>query len=95
MDVAAVILATLAFVALAGLATLVGVIYLDRRTITRKRVAVVLASGDTLIGFLWARRLRHIHLKDVVIRSEGNDANLDGDVIVDRDQVTFVQLLEA
>lgn len=86
----------MAIVALAGIATLFGIIYFDRRTIIRRRVVVQLNDGDTaLVGFLWARRLRHVHLKDVLVRGDGGDANVDGDVIVDRDQVLFVQLLES
>lgn len=63
-----------------------------RRLIVRRRVLVNLRSGKAITGVLWARRGRTLVLKSAELLEPGSaPVQLDGDVILDRDQVEFVQ----
>ncbi len=63
-----------------------------RRLIVRRRVLVNLRSGRAVTGTLWARRGRTLILKSAELLEPGAPpVAMDGDVILDRDQVEFVQ----
>lgn len=61
----------------------------------RRRCIVNLrGETDTLEGVLWTRRGRWIVLKDVrLLRASGEATPADGEVLIDRDQVNFLQVL--
>ena len=63
------------------------------RTAVRRRVVVNL--GDEAVdGVLWARRGRLLVLRDARLLVPGREPTvMDGDVIVDRDRVQWVQAL--
>ncbi len=63
-----------------------------RRTAVRKRVIVNL--GDkAFAGILWAKRGSLLVLKDAVLMQHGAaDTPLDGEVIVERSKVDFIQV---
>ncbi len=65
----------------------------SRRLMTRKKVLVNLRSGNAMTGVMWSRRGRHLVLKSAQLIEPGADAvPMDGDVVLDRDQVEFVQV---
>lgn len=62
------------------------------RLALRKRVLVALLDGKAMNGVLWARRGRLIVLRDVTLIEPGaSPVSMDGEVIVDRSRVDFVQ----
>lgn len=64
-----------------------------RRLMVRRRVLVNLRSGRAVTGTLWVRRGRAVVLKSAELLEPGSPpVPMDGDVIVDRDQVEFVQV---
>lgn len=65
-----------------------------RRLVTRKRVLVSLRSGSAVEGVLWKRRGRVVVLKSAQLHEPGSaPASMDGDVVVDRDQVEYTQVV--
>jgi hypothetical protein len=62
------------------------------RLAVRARVLVNLHNGEAITGVLWSRRGRLLVLRDAAVMTPGqrDPRPVDGDVIVDRDQVTFV-----
>lgn len=64
-----------------------------RRLAFRRRVLVSLRSGSAVTGVLWARRGRTLVLKSAELLEPGSAAvPMDGDVVLDRDQVEYVQV---
>lgn len=68
-------------------------VFWARRLVARKRVLVRLHSGTALTGVLWQRRGRLLVLKQAtLLEVDAEPAQMDGDVVVDRDQVEFLQV---
>jgi hypothetical protein len=67
------------------------------RLAVRSRVVVNLYSGQAVSGVLWCRRGRYLVLRQAELMEPGNTrpAPMDGEAIVDRDQVLLVQRLES
>lgn len=66
----------------------------ERRLMVRHRVLVQLVSGKALTGALWARRGRTVVLKSAELHEPGAAATvMDGDVVVDRGQVEYMQVI--
>lgn len=65
------------------------------RLAVRDRVVVNLLTGQAVKGVLWARRGRYLVLRDAELYEPGNvrPNAMDGEAIVDRDQVLLVQKL--
>lgn len=64
-----------------------------RRTAVRKRVVVNL-QDKAFAGVLWAKRGPLLVLKDSVLMQHGAaDTPLDGEVLVERSRVDFIQVL--
>lgn len=57
----------------------------------RRRVMVNLTDGTALAGVLWRRRGRFLVLRDARLHQAGGEAPIDGEAIVDRARVLFVQ----
>lgn len=57
------------------------------------RVMVNLTSGSAIDGILWDERGPLLVLRDANLHSEGGSAPLDGEVIVERDRIAFVQVV--
>lgn len=67
-------------------------LFAARRLTVRQRVLVQLRSGKAFTGVLWARRGRSLVVKSAELLEPGSaPVVMDGDVILDRDQVEFVQ----
>jgi len=67
-----------------------------RRMALRRKVLVSLHSGNAFQGVLWARKGRLLVLRGVeLLEPNADPVSLDGDVIVDRDQVEWVQAASA
>lgn len=63
-----------------------------RRLVVRRQVLVNLRSGRAVSGVLWARKGRVVVLKSAQLIEPGSDPlGMDGDVILDRDQIEFMQ----
>lgn len=66
----------------------------ERRTAVRRRVVVNIDNGDAIDGLLWARRGRLLVLKDARLLMAGREATvMDGEVVIDRAHIRFVQAL--
>lgn len=62
------------------------------RLALRKRVLVNLLDGKAMDGVLYARRGRLLVLRNVTVMESGTaPVEMDGEVIVDRDRVDFMQ----
>jgi hypothetical protein len=58
-----------------------------------RRVMVNLTTGSAIDGVLWSDRGPLIVLRDANLHSEGGSAPLDGEVIIERDRIDFVQVV--
>jgi small nuclear ribonucleoprotein (snRNP)-like protein len=64
-----------------------------RRTLTRKKVVVNLLSSRAFVGILWAQRGPLLVLRNVTMHEPGAaPASVDGEVVIERDQVEFIQV---
>lgn len=65
------------------------------RLAVRDRVVVNLHTGQAVTGVLWRRTGRHLVLRNAALVEPGNSRPnpMDGEAIVDRDQVLLVQRL--
>lgn len=62
------------------------------RLVINRRVLVNLTTGSAVEGVLWDERGPLLVLRDATLHEPGSDpAPLDGEVIVERDRVAFVQ----
>lgn len=69
-----------------------------RRTAARRRVVVNLKSDKAIVGVLWAKRGPLLVLKDTTLLEPSttgapHQTRLDGEVLVERRNVDFVQVL--
>ena len=64
-----------------------------RKIAMNRRVVVNLTSGAAIDGVLWDDRGPLIVLKDANLHNEGGSAPLDGEVIVERTRIDFVQVV--
>lgn len=65
-----------------------------RRTAIHRRVMVNTKTDKTFAGVLWAKRGSLLILKDAQLLQPGLEpAKVDGEVIVERNNVDFVQVL--
>ena len=82
----------LAILAAGVLVHLIDVIW-ARRLMVRRRVLVSLRGGNAVTGVLWVRRGRSLVLRAAQLHEPGSDPSpMDGDVVIDRDQIEFVQV---
>lgn len=67
-----------------------------RRLMVRRKVLVSLRSNQALVGVLWARRGRVLVLRGAELHDVGGAVTvMDGDVIVDRDEIEYVQAVHS
>jgi hypothetical protein len=59
-----------------------------------RRVMINLIAGNAIDGILWDDRGRLLVLRDANLHSEGGSAPLDGEVIIERDRIAFVQVVD-
>jgi len=66
------------------------------RSLTRRQVIVNLDTGRTFEGVLWASRGPLLTLRHARTLQPGSDAiPVDGEVVVPRGRVEFIQVVEA
>ena len=66
------------------------------RLAVRRRVLANLIDGQAMNGVLYARRGRYLVLRDVTLHTPGTEpTQMDGEVLLDRDRVDFLQVLGA
>lgn len=58
-----------------------------------RRIMVNLTNGTAIDGVLWGDRGRLIVVRDANLHSEGGSAPLDGEVIIERERIAFVQVV--
>lgn len=63
------------------------------KTTVSQRVVVNLTTGAAIDGVLWDERGPLIVLRDARLHNEGGTAPLDGEVIIERDRIDFVQVV--
>lgn len=64
-----------------------------RRLALNRRVMVNLTTGDAIGGVLWDDRGPLIVLRDANLYTDGGTSGLDGDAVIERDRIAFVQVL--
>lgn len=64
-----------------------------RKLAIHKRVMVNLTTGDAVQGVLFDDRGPLIILRDAQLHTEGGHAPLDGEVLIERDRIAFVQVV--
>lgn len=65
-----------------------------RRTMIRRRVLVNVRTDKAFRGIMWAKRGPLLVLKDVELLEAGRPpVHIDGEVVVERSNVDFVQVL--
>jgi hypothetical protein len=63
------------------------------RTLVRRKVVVNMLSERAFVGVLWAQRGPLLILRNVVMHEPGAEPQaVDGEVVVERDQVEFIQI---
>jgi small nuclear ribonucleoprotein (snRNP)-like protein len=66
------------------------------RTMVRRRVVVNLASGRAFRGILWAKRGPLLVLRDATMYEPGvPPVAVDGETVIERRTVEFIQVLPA
>lgn len=88
MDALAIVLALAALVLVAATGADA---WARRRLALRRRVMVTTIPGAAFHGILWARRGPWLILRDVTVHADGEAVPADGEVIIDRRIVLFVQ----
>lgn len=63
------------------------------RTMARRRVVVNLLNGQAFQGILWDQRGPLLVLRNAVMIVPGGHHPVDGEVVVERSQVSFIQVL--
>jgi hypothetical protein len=63
-----------------------------RKLVLHRRVIVNLTDGSAMDGVIWDERGELIVLRDAQLHVDGGSTPLDGEVIVDRARVAFVQV---
>lgn len=58
-----------------------------------RRVVVNLTTGAAIDGVLWDEKGPLIVLRDANLHNEGGHAPLDGEVIIERERIDFVQVV--
>lgn len=95
MPVAALVALSLAVLSLAaaGIVWQLTELVWARRLAVRRKVLVALHSGQAITGVLWTRRDRFLVLKHAQLLEPGAEpTRMDGDVIVERSEVSYVQV---
>jgi small nuclear ribonucleoprotein (snRNP)-like protein len=64
-----------------------------RRTAIRRRVIVNLKTDKAVSGVLWAKRGALLVLKDAQLHESGRATAVDGELVIERSNVDFVQVL--
>lgn len=94
-DGVTLLVAGLLTVLVAALAVLTVERWLPWRLLTRRRVIVNLVDGSSFAGVLWARRGRLLVLRQAVYHERDRQAPVDGDVVVERARVAWLQVIPA
>lgn len=88
-----VFLVALAVAAPVAVAYYLGRVEPWRRTVIARRASIVTRTGTTVSGYVVDRRGPLLVVKDAALHHDGATVPLDGDVVVERSNVDFVQIL--
>lgn len=66
----------------------------DRRIAPRRRVVVNLVDDQAVTGILWRRHRRLVVLRSAELVQPGREpVGMDGDVVIERDRIHWVQIV--
>lgn len=63
------------------------------RRLLKRRAVVVLDDGTSLAGVLYEHRGPLVILRDVVVSVDGQTLGADGEVVVERDRIQWIQVV--
>ena len=64
----------------------------SRRLVLRRRVLVQLDTGRAVVGTLWSTKAGRVVVKDAELFESGSEpTKMDGDVVVERARVEYIQ----
>lgn len=90
-----IVVAFLAVVAVAVVVCLLVGPWWAWRRVVRRRVVVVLDNERVIEGVLWARRGPLMVLRDASVHDQGRQTPADGELVVDRARVQWVQVVRS
>lgn len=61
----------------------------------RQTVIVNLTTGKAFRGVLWQRTREHLVLRNAELHEHGKTMPIDGEIVIERGKVDFVQVLRA
>lgn len=64
-----------------------------KRTVLHRRVILNLTDGTALEGVLWAEEGPLLVLRGAKLHEGGQQADMDGEVVVERDRIRFAQVI--
>ncbi len=65
-----------------------------RRTLSRRRVVVNLVDDQAVTGVLWLTHRRLVVLRSASLVQPGREpVRMDGDVVIERDRINWVQIV--
>jgi hypothetical protein len=64
-----------------------------QNTLVKRRVVVNLKTGRALEGILYAKRGPLYVLRNATLHDEGRQLNMDGEAVIERQDVEWVQVL--
>jgi small nuclear ribonucleoprotein (snRNP)-like protein len=87
----AAVLIVLSFLSLLTLVVAIRAPFTWRRCVVRRRVIVNLRSGSAISGVLVAQRGQLLFLRDATLHEQGQRVAIDGEALVERGQVDWIQ----
>lgn len=88
---AAAVLAAVTLLAMAALA--IGYMVTAHRTLVRRNVIVNTKTDESFRGVLWKIRGPLIVIRNAEIYAQGQTKPVDGEVVIDRSNVDFIQIV--
>lgn len=58
----------------------------------RRKVIVNLKTDKSFEGVLWKKRFRYVALKGATVHEAGQQAEVEGMVVIDRSNIDFIQV---
>lgn len=65
------------------------------RSLAKRRVLVQMRTGGALAGVQWSRRGPLLVLRDVTLHQDGQRAPVDGEAVIERTEISWIQVLPA
>lgn len=62
------------------------------RDLVARRVVVNLTTGKAFHGVIWSEQRELLVLRDVTLLEDGQETRVDGEVVIERDRIDFIQV---